>query len=259
MIGVIGGSGFYSFAEEQKKRLTTPFGVVTTYTTTIDKKEVVFIPRHGKGHTIPPHLINYRANVYAMHLFGVTKIFATSAVGSMVKELPPGDFLLPNQFIDFTSKRPNTFFDGDFQVTLPNGSKRQGVVHVDFTEPYCPYLREVLFSSGEKIDLSLHNKGVYICTEGPRFETAAEIAAFKKMGGSVVGMTAASEGTLARELGICYATICLVTNYAAGMQKRVSAEEVFSLFEKKADDLQLLINQAIKNIDLTQKRCHCLE
>ncbi|MBN1331211.1 MAG: S-methyl-5'-thioadenosine phosphorylase [Candidatus Heimdallarchaeota archaeon] len=240
--GIIGGSGFYELigiSKEQK--ISTPFGEVQTNIYDFNGSKLAFIPRHGIGHKIPPHLINYRANIYALFSLGVKKIISTSAVGSMKEKITPGDFIIPNQFIDFTIARPKTFFDGNFSVEMLNGSRKQGVVHIDVTEPYCENLRKSLLDSLKATGNKVHFKGVYVCTEGPRFETPAEILAFKRMGGTIVGMTSVSECILAKELDICYATICLVTNFAAGMQKKITIEEVVSLFQNKKIDLEKIL------------------
>ena len=138
MIGIIGGSGFYKPTNDSKKEtVKTPFGEVIVQITKLGNKEVAFIARHGENHSIPPHLVNYRANIYALHQLGVNRIITSSAVGSLKQEIPPGSFIIPDQFIDFTIGRPKTFFDGKFEVTLHSGEKRLGVIHIDLTNPYC--------------------------------------------------------------------------------------------------------------------------
>ena len=257
--GVIGGSGFYKPANDSElETIETPFGSVPVYLTTIGGKEVVFIARHGQGHSSPPHLVNYRANIFAMHKLGVKKIISSSAVGSLLLDVKPGSFVVPDQFIDFTIERKRTYFDGKFEVTLHNGVKRGGVVHIDVTKPYCPELRKQILTSGKKTKQEINDVGVYVCTEGPRFETPAEINAFRTLGGTLVGMTSASESVLARELGICYATVCLVTNYAAGMQERVSVDEVFKMFNDKLNDLRGIIDTAIQALSAEPEKCDCL-
>ena len=256
--GIIGGSGFYSLSTKgEAKGIETPFGKVPVMISQIDGKKIAFISRHGKNHSLPPHLVNYRANIFAMHSLGVKQILTTSAVGSMKEDITPGSFVIPDQFIDFTIGRPKTFFDGKFEVELWNGQKRKGVIHIDLTEPYCSDLRSNLIDVSRKISKKVYKNGVYVCTEGPRFETPAEINAFKVLGGTLVGMTSVSECVLARELNICYATICLVTNYAAGMQEKISAEEVFSLFKSKVNQLEEIITFVISKQDVSKKSCSC--
>ena len=256
--GIIGGSGFYSISSKGvEENIETPFGTVAVNIFDINDRKVAFITRHGLKHSIPPHLVNYRANIFALHSIGVKQIITSSAVGSMKEEIFPGSFVIPDQFIDFTIGRPKTFFVDNFEVKLNNGSIRKGVVHVDLSEPYCPHLRDELFIQSKKIAKNAFNNGVYVCTEGPRFETPAEISAFKILGGTLVGMTSVSECVLARELGICYSTICFVTNFAAGMQEKISTEEVFAVFKSKVLELEEIIVNTIANLEISAKNCSC--
>ncbi len=256
--GIIGGSGFYSISSKGiEEKIETPYGNVLVNIFNINNKKVAFITRHGPKHSIPPHLVNYRANIFALHSIGVKQIITSSAVGSMKKEMALGSFVIPDQFIDFTIGRPKTFFVDNFEVKLHNGTIRKGVVHIDLSEPYCPHLRNESIVQSKKIAKNTFSKGVYVCTEGPRFETPAEINAFKILGGSLVGMTSVSESILARELGICYSTICLVTNFAAGMQEKISAEEVFAVFKSKVHELEKIIVNTIANLDISAKDCSC--
>ena len=191
-IGVIGGSGFYKLfilENQEKIEVETPFGNVELTVGELEGLKIAFLPRHGEKHSVPPHLINYRANAYAMHLLGVRKVIATSAVGSLRRYILPGDIVVPDQIIDFTKNRVYTFFDGNFKVELPTGEVRSGVYHVDVTEPYCEELRKIIIDVAEKRNMRVHPRGTYICTEGPRFETPAEISFFQMIGGDVVGMT----------------------------------------------------------------------
>ncbi|MCR8433495.1 MAG: S-methyl-5'-thioadenosine phosphorylase [Candidatus Korarchaeota archaeon] len=250
-IGIIGGSGFYKLVGiegPQKVHIDTPFGEVIATRGYLSNKEVIFIPRHGEDHTIPPHKINYHANAYAMYKLQVEKVIATSAVGSMRKDLKPGDFVLPDQIIDFTKSRRYTFFDGDFAIQLKSGELRAGVYHVDATEPYCRELRKIIYQVGKEMGLKIHFGGTYVCTEGPRFETPAEIKFFRKIGGDIVGMTNSPEVFLFKELNICYALICVVTNYAAGMQKKVSHEEVLEIFKRRSEVLADLIRRVVAKL-----------
>ncbi|MHA1171280.1 MAG: MTAP family purine nucleoside phosphorylase, partial [Candidatus Heimdallarchaeota archaeon] len=171
--------------------------------------------------------------------------------------IAPGNFVVPDQFIDFTIGRPKTFFDGKFETTLYSGEKRSGVIHVDLTNPYCPDIRKVIATTGKKLKMDIQEKGVYVCTEGPRFETPAEINSFRILGGTLVGMTSASECILARELGMCYSTICLVTNFAAGMQDKISVSEVFKVFDEKIVDLRKLIGKTLEQITYVSNKCDC--
>lgn len=182
--------------------------------------DFVFLPRHGEKHSCAPHQVNYRANVRALKDAGVERVIGLSSVGSLREAIQPGDFVLLDQFLDFTKVRPITFFDEDGCV-----------VHTDMTEPYCQELRQCILAAPRK-GISLHDRGTYVCTEGPRFETAAEIKMYALVGGDVVGMTGVPEVVLAKELGMCYAGIAVATNYAAGISKAVTHEEVLAAMKK---------------------------
>ena len=238
MLAIIGGTGVYNlslFDHVEEKLVETPFGECKVILGQVKEKKVVFMTRHGVGHKIPPHQINYRANIYALKSLGVTDIVATTAVGSVDKELAPGTLVFCDQFIDFTKNRVNTFFNG---APLP-------VVHVDVTEPYCSRLRDIMADCGEVI-----TGGTYVCTQGPRFETPAEIKMFKLLGGDLVGMTGVPEVTLARERAICYNSICIVSNYASGISEdNLTIDEVFEMVKAKESDLLELIYEIIRNLD----------
>lgn len=249
-IAIIGGTGFYNpglLDDIQQVVQATEYGDVNILIGKSNGVEVAFIPRHGAGHSVPPHLINYRANIMALYSIGVRNIIATAAVGSLNYDFKPGEYVLPDQFLDFTKQRKSTYFEG--------GEK--GVVHCDMTVPYCIELRQIIKNTAEKIDLKVHNGGVYVCTEGPRFETAAEIAMFKQFGGHLVGMTSVPEVCLARELGICYASVSIVTNYAAGISPHLlSHEEVLEVMKQSVSDVRSLIMESIKHIKHREK-CSC--
>jgi 5'-methylthioadenosine phosphorylase len=185
----------------------TPFGTVEPTIGKLYDREIVFLSRHGRGHATPPHLVNYRANIWALHSLGVRKIVATAAVGSLSPEYRLGDLVLLDQFLDFTKSRPQTFYEGG----------DQGVLHIDMTEPYCSTIKQVILEVSEKIGIVVKDGACYVCTEGPRFETPAEIRMFQRLGADLVGMTSVPEVVLARELGMCYASIGMVTNEAAGI------------------------------------------
>jgi len=240
-LAIIGGTGVYDpgmLDQVSSVQIDTPYGAVTCHTGLYAGRPVVFIPRHGKLHSIPPHLINYRANIWALKKLGVRKILATTAVGSLNQSMKPGDFVLPDQFIDFTKLRVSTFYEGG----------ERGVVHVDMTSPYCNDLRHIVASSAKDLHLSAHDGGCYICTEGPRFETSAEIRAYARLGGDVVGMTGVPEAVLAREAEICYVTISMVTNFAAGISlKPLTHREVLDTMKQNAANIRSLLNHAIKN------------
>jgi 5'-methylthioadenosine phosphorylase len=243
MIGIIGGSGVYEITEKadncEEKLVKTDYGDVTVSILDIFSKKVAFIPRHASGHSIPPHKINFRANIDALKNVGVSKIIATNSVGSMNTDMPPGSFVIPDDFLDFSQDRKKTFYEDK-------------VVHIDVTEPYCPQLRDVLAKSGDVI-----LGGTYVCTEGPRFETPAEIKMFKMLGGDLVGMTGVPEVTLAREREICYNSICIVSNYASGIfEEELTIDEVFEMVAQKEGELLELIYNFIKNVDDSEE-CSC--
>lgn len=243
MIGIIGGSGVYEITQKadscEEKMINTPYGDVNVSILDIFSKKVAFIPRHASGHSIPPHKINYRANIDALKQVGVTKIIATNSVGSMNEEMAPGSFVIPDDFLDFSQDRVKTFYEDK-------------VVHIDVTEAYCSQLRDVLAESGDVI-----LGGTYVCTEGPRFETPAEIKMFKMLGGDLVGMTGVPEVTLAREKEMCYNSICIVSNYASGISEdELTIDEVFEMVGQKEADLLELIYNFIKNVDESQD-CSC--
>ena len=243
MIGIIGGSGVYEITEKadncEEKLVKTDYGDVTVSILDIFSKKVAFIPRHASGHSIPPHKINFRANIDALKNVGVSKIIATNSVGSMNTDMPPGSFVIPDDFLDFSQDRKKTFYEDK-------------VVHIDVTEPYCPQLRDVLAKSGDVI-----LGGTYVCTEGPRFETPAEIKMFKMLGGDLVGMTGVPEVTLARETEICYNSICIISNYASGIsEEELTIDEVFEMVAQKEGELLELIYNFIKNVDDSEE-CSC--
>lgn len=248
-LGIIGGTGFYTpgmLQYEAEQKVQTPFGQVNLLTGTLGGREVVFLTRHGMEHSVPPHLVNYRANIWALREIGAAKVVATAAVGSLNPEMHPGEMVLVDQFLDFTKNRCQTFFDGG------DG----GVLHVDMTEPYCPEFRKEIAGVAEKLDIPLHLKGTYVCTEGPRYETPAEIRMFRILGGDLVGMTSVPEVVLAREAGLCYATLALVTNYAAGIsQHPLSHREVVEEMERSQTTLRRLIHRVVEEASEVRYCC----
>ena len=211
MLAIIGGTGLTELENLRVNKrviVRTPYGEPSQPLIfgEICGGEVIFLARHGTGHTIPPHEVNYRANIYALHLQGVTEIAAVATVGGIHPDLSSGVIALPNQIIDYTNGRQNTYHDG---INNP-------VKHIDFTEPYCPNLRAKIEQAALSIGEKVVNTGVYAATQGPRLETAAEINRLERDGATMVGMTGMPEAALARELGISYAALCPVANYAAG-------------------------------------------
>ncbi|WP_040347029.1 S-methyl-5'-thioadenosine phosphorylase [Anaeroglobus geminatus] len=240
LIAIIGGTGVCDVKmlnNVRQERLPTFYGMIHYLRGTYGSKEIIFLPRHGKAHSIPPHLINYRANILGLKKLGVTAVFSTTAVGTMTRKYKPGDFVLPDQFIDFTHSRHESFFDGG----------ANGVVHVDMTTPYCPKVREAVCKAAAALKYPVHNGGTYACTEGPRFETPAEIKMLSRLGGDLVGMTTVPEVCLAKEAELCYATVSMITNYAAGVSEQVQTHaEVNECMEDNAKRIQTLLMRAIE-------------
>lgn len=245
MIGIIGGTGVYNIAEkadnEEKIKVKTNYNVNPEVSLLeIEGKEVAFLPRHSSGHAYPPHMINFKANISALKSLGVNQIIATNSVGSINLDMGPGSFVVVDDFLDFTVLRDRTFYD-------------KKVVHLDFTEPYCNRLRNKIISNGDVI-----SHGTYVCTEGPRFETPAEINMFQKLGGDVVGMTGLPEAVLAKEKEICYSSICVVSNYGSGISpNKLTMDEVLEIMEEKNNDLINLIYKTIKDLN-DDFDCDCL-
>ena len=245
-IAIIGGTGFdEGFLKGEQTRLGTPYGPSPTLTLgRIDGQDVVFLPRHGEGHKLPPHKINNRANIFALHSLGVERILTTNAVGALNPKYKPGDIIIPSDFIDFTRSRQFTFYD-DAPVT-----------HVDVSTLYCPELREIMFKAAKKLTENVWINAVYLCTEGPRYESPAEIRMFRTLGCDVVGMTGIPEAILAHELEMCYATVCFASNMAAGMQERVSAEEVVEKSKLVEKIVEGTLKETIANIH-KKRSCSC--
>ena len=234
---MITGSGMEGqFHLAGRRVVKTRYGSAVTYASRVGGRAFYVLPRHGVEHDVPPHRINYRANIAALSQLGVKSVIATTAVGSMKPEFGIGHLGLLEQFIDFTKGRSSTFFDGR-------------ATHTDMTDPYDRELGEALVSAARKKGLSLRTGLVYVCAEGPRYESAAEIRMFRVMGGDVVGMTGVPEVVLARELGLRYSSIAIATNWAAGIQGRVSHEEVVAVMKECGRKVRRLVEGAIASLD----------
>ncbi len=210
-LAIIGGSGFSALANARAVSGTaplTPYGEASAEISraTLGDGEVLFLPRHGPGHRIPPHRINYRANIWALRDAGASRIVALAAVGGITPELGPGVLAVPDQLIDYTYGRAHTYSEGEADE----------VAHVDFSVPYCQALRSDLIDAARRSGVSLIQRGVYAATQGPRLETSAEVRRLERDGCDLVGMTGMPEAALARELGLCYAALAFVVNWAAG-------------------------------------------
>ncbi len=251
-IGVFGGSGFYRFFKGAEEiPVKTPFGKPSAKVTLseVGGKEVAFIPRHGVHHEYPPQTVPYRANVMAFKQLGARRIVAPNAVGSLKTDIRPGDLVFCDQFVNFTTGRKDTFYDGP------------ETTHVGMAEPYCPQMREVAVKSAKKLGLAFHPKGTVVVIQGPRFSTTAESRFFTRQGWDVINMTQYPEVVLAREQELCYLNISLATDYDAGLEgdpsvKPVSHEEVIKVFNSKMESLRELIVEIVKA--LPEKRsCEC--
>jgi|GEM_PF-72845 5'-methylthioadenosine phosphorylase len=240
-IAVFGGVGFNLYLEFESQVIPTPYGEVIAYLTTIRGKKVAVIPRHAGENHIPPHRINYRANVWAAQAIGAKRIISTNSVGSM-RGHEVGSFVVLDDFIDFTRNRPSTFYD-------------DRTVHVDVSEPYCPEIKAALKSALEKQRFSF-TEGIYACTEGPRFETRTEISMMSQFA-DVVGMTGVPEVVLAKELSLCYASLAIVTNQACGMTtQKLTADEVTEVVGKAQDAIFEIVSDTIENLPEIQS-CRC--
>lgn len=243
-LAIIGGSGLTHLRNltlRERRVMRTPYGEPSAPLVygTVNRQDVIFLPRHGHGHTIPPHRVNYQANLWALKDCGVTHIVAVNAVGAINPALTPGALVLPDQIIDYTYGRAHTFF----------GNSPEPVTHVDFTYPYCEALRQVLYDSAVCAGISLVRQGTYAATQGPRFETIAEIKKYEREGADIVGMTGMPEAGLARELGLCYASLSVVANPAAGKgQGEISLRSIEHYLEEGMAQVRLLLEQVIPRL-----------
>jgi len=253
-LGVFGGSGFYSFLDDvEEHTVSTPYGdpAGPLHVGTAGDHRVAFLPRHGPDHQYPPHRINYRANLFAMRELGVTRILAPCASGSLQPTIHPGEFVVCDQLVDRTWGRESTFFDG------PTAN------HISLADPYCPELRTVAIEAAEAEDIPVHDRGTVVVVQGPRFSTRAESESFRSQGWEVINMTQAPEAALARELGICYSAIALVTDYDTGLMgmpgvEPVTQAEVFGFFERNVELVRSLLFRALEAVP-AERGCACAE
>ena len=248
-IGIFGGTGIYDsglLKNAQEIDIDTPYGKPSDTITVgiFNERKIAFLPRHGKKHTIPPHMINFKANIWAFKELGITRIIAPSAVGSLKEELEPGHFALPSQFLDFTKSRDGSFSDGG------------RVIHISVADPFCPELQSSILKVTKNQDLKMHRDCTYVCIEGPRFSTKAESKFYRTTGADIIGMTLVPECQLAREAQMCYASISTVTDYDVWAEKPVTAKEVLKTLSKNVEKTKRvlieLINQIPKN-----RSCSC--
>jgi 5'-methylthioadenosine phosphorylase len=243
MFGIIGGTGLTQLSNLEVTRrqvIRTPFGEPSGALVfgRLAGQEVVFLARHGFGHTIPPHMVNYRANLWAMNAQGVDQLVSVASVGGIRADLGPGVIAVPHQIVDYTWGRHGTFHEGEDRA----------VVHIDFTRPYCDRLRQRVVSAARAAGQAIVEDGVYAATQGPRLETAAEIDRFERDGADMVGMTGMPEAALARELGICYAAIAVVANHAAGRaasREGIKMEDINATLRKALAQVRVVIEALV--------------
>jgi 5'-methylthioadenosine phosphorylase len=250
-IGIIGGSGLYSMAgltSPREIKVKTPFGEPSEAIVlgTLEGKRVAFLARHGRGHRILPGEINYRANIYAMKLLGVERIISVSAVGSLQEELRPGEFLVPDQFVDRTRHRVSTFFGKGL------------VAHASFAHPTCAQVSAALADASVHCGVKVHRRGTYICMEGPQFSTLAEANMHRQLHFDVIGMTNVTEAKLAREAEICYSTIAMITDYDCWHPEHesVTASQIIATLNQNAENAQRVLREAVRALPV-DRSCKC--
>jgi 5'-methylthioadenosine phosphorylase len=253
-VGVFGGSGFYRLLAGAVEQVTvqTPFGPPsdTIVIGHIGEVRVAFLPRHGSGHRIPPHAINYRANLWAMAQLGVTRLIAPTAAGSLQPAVKPGDFVVCDQFVDRTYDRAQTFYDGP------------RVVHISTADPYCPELRALSIDVGRELGVTIHDRGTVVVIQGPRFATRSESRWFARQGWEVINMTQYPEVVLARELQMCYVNIALITDYDAGLEgeagiEPVSVDQVVRVLNDNNERVRQLIERLLPRLS-GARTCDCV-
>ncbi len=252
-VGIIGGSGLYNpgiVEDPVEVRVYTPYGEPSDFIVVgkVRGVPVAFLPRHGRGHRFPPHMINYRANIWALKSLGVKWVISVSAVGSLREDYKPGDFVVPDQFIDMTKKREYTFFDGPITA------------HVSMADPFCEDLREKIIETTRSLGYPVHGSGTYVCIEGPRFSTRAESWVWKEVfKAHIIGMTLVPEVNLACEAELCYATLAMVTDYDVWAEKPVTAEEVERIMKQNTERARKVLYELIPKLtgDPDEKKCSC--
>ncbi len=241
-IGVIGGSGLYDpgiVENAREVKVYTPFGEPSDAIIVgeVRGRRVAFLPRHGRGHRIPPHRVNYRANIWALKALGVRWVISVSAVGSLREDYRPGDLVVPDQFIDMTKKREYTFFEGPV------------VAHVSMADPFCEHLRRELIEAGRRLGYRIHDRGTYVCIEGPRFSTRAESRIWKDVfKADIIGMTLVPEVNLACEAQLCYATLAMITDYDVWAERPVTAEEVIRIMSENVEKAKRILYEVIPRL-----------
>ena len=253
LFAVIGGSGLYNIpglTQVKEHLLETPFGKPSgpIIEGDIQDQKILFLARHGKGHSINPGEVNYRANIYALKQLGVSRVISINACGSLREDYQPGDLVVPDQIFDYTKKRDNTFFEGGFTA------------HVGVADPYCPDLSNYLDLALQKGEARVHNQGSFVIIEGPRFSTRAESHTFRSWGMSIVGMTSAPEAFLAREAEMCYSSIAHITDYDVWHSREdpVTVEMVLKVIAQNTDHVKKAITYLAQNPPEEKRSCSCL-
>ena len=244
MLAIIGGTGLTKLANlemSHHKVIRTPYGEPSGALTfgKLHGRDVIFLARHGYGHTIPPHQVNYRANIWALHSQHATHVVSVASVGGIRADLTPSTIAIPDQIIDYTHGRKSTFFDGP----------EKPVTHIDFTWPYCEELRQRFINAAQKAGQKVVAGGVYGATQGPRLESAAEISRLERDGADMVGMTGMPEAALGKELGLCYATIAVVTNHAAGKgssKREIHFENLEAVMQNSLDRVKAILEKLVE-------------
>jgi 5'-methylthioadenosine phosphorylase len=253
-VGVFGGSGFYSLMGGQVEQVSvqTPYGAPSDSIAVgrIGDVRVAFLPRHGPHHRLPPHAINYRANLWAMAELGVTRIIAPTAAGSLQRQVKPGEFVVVDQFVDRTYSREQTFYNGPH------------VVHISSAEPYCPDLRAQSVSVARELGIPVHEQGTVVVIQGPRFSTRAESRWYSSQGWEVINMTQYPEVVLARELQMCYVNIALITDYDAGLEGEpgilpVTVADIIHLLDANNQRVRRLIEVLVPRLGSVARTCAC--
>jgi 5'-methylthioadenosine phosphorylase len=248
-VAVIGGSGISGIFEPgttKSHRVATPWGAPSG---PVEEGQVggvrtLFLPRHGPGHAIPPHRVNYRANVDALRSLGAEAIVTVSTVGSLKEELSPGTFVLPSQFVDFTKQRPTTFYDGG------------RVFHVSLADPFCPDLANAALAVGRELKIPFAEGRTYVCVEGPRFSTRAESKFFRSFA-DVIGMTLVPEVTLARERALCYSCLAMVTDYDVWAERPVESKQILETMHRNAEKMRRVLTALLPRIASAPPTCAC--
>lgn len=250
-VGIIGGSGLYSMAgltETSEIKMKTPFGAPSEAIVLgkLEGKRVAFLARHGRGHRLLPTEINYRANIYALKMLGVERVISISAVGSLQEDLRPGEFLVPDQFVDRTKNRASTFFGGGL------------VAHVSFAHPTCSQVSAVLADASVHCGVMVHRRGTYICMEGPQFSTLAEANMHRQLNFDVIGMTNVTEAKLAREAEICYSSISMITDYDCWHpdHESVTGAQIIATLHQNSENAQRVLREAVRAMP-ENRTCKC--